>query len=72
MAIITIDGKTYELDLLSAETRDNIRMLQQTDQEIQRLESQLAIARMARQGYANGVKQGLEAYPCRPDGQVLQ
>lgn len=58
MATLTIDGKVYDLDLLSEETRCNIRMLQQTDKEIERLELQLAITRTARINYANAVKQG--------------
>ena len=72
MPTITIDGTTYDLDLLSSETRDNIHMLQQTDQEILRLEAQLAIVRTARIGYAKAVKQGIETYPRRPQGQALQ
>ena len=72
MPIINIDGKAYELDLLSPKTRDNIRMLRQTDQEIQRLETQLAIVKTARLGYVNAVKQGVETYPRRPGDQVLQ
>jgi len=72
MPVITIDGRAYELDLLSPKTRDNIHMLRQTDQEIQRLETLLAIARTARLRYVNAVKQGVETYPRRPDDQVLQ
>ena len=72
MATLTIDGKVYDLDLLSEETRCNIRMLQQTDKEIERLELQLAITRTARINYANAVKQGIGTYTIYPEHPGLQ
>jgi len=41
---ITIDGKAYALDDLSANARSQIVNLRVTDQEIARLQTQLAIA----------------------------
>jgi hypothetical protein len=69
---IMIDGKVYDLELLSVQTRHNIRMLQQTNKEIERLELQLAITRTARINYANAVKEGIEAYPIYPEYLALQ
>ena len=72
MSTINIDGKVYDLDLLSEQTRCNIRMLQQTDKEIERLELQLAIARTARINYATAVKEGVSSYPIYPEHAALQ
>ena len=72
MPTMTIDGKVYDLELLSEQTRCNIRMLQQTDKEIERLELQLAIARTARINYANAVKKGIVDYPIYPEHSALQ
>lgn len=72
MSTVKIDEKLYDLSLLSEATRSNIRMLQQTDQEIERLEIQLAIARAARIHYANAVKEGIGAYPIYPEHPKLQ
>jgi hypothetical protein len=72
MPTITIDGKVYDLELLSEQTRCNIRMLQLTDKEIERLELQLAITRTARINYANSVKKGIIEYPIYPEHSALQ
>ena len=61
MTTIKIDEKDYEVDLLSDDTKNNIQMLQITEQEIQRLNIQLAIAQTARIAYANAVQAGLPA-----------
>lgn len=57
---ITIDGKQYELDKLSEQARNQVVNLRITDQEIQRLNHQLAIAQTARVAYANALKRELE------------
>lgn len=72
MSTVKIDEKLYDLSLLSEVTRNNIRMLQQTDQEIERLETQLAIARAARIHYASAVKEGIGTYPIYPEHPQLQ
>ena len=72
MPTLTIDGKVYDLELLSEQTRCDIRMLQQTDKEIERLELQLAIIKTARINYANAVKQGIVEYPIYPEHSALQ
>jgi hypothetical protein len=59
MPIITIDGKGYDSDSLSAEALSQLTSLQLTDAEIQRLQVQLAIAQTARMAYANALKSAL-------------
>lgn len=54
-ATITIDGKEYVLDTLSADARSQIVNLRATDQEIARLQTQLAIAQTARGSYAQAL-----------------
>ena len=49
---ITIDGTQYALEDLSANARSQIVNLRVTDQEIARLQTQLAIAQTARAAYA--------------------
>ena len=56
MPIITIDEQQFELDALSKEARQQLVMLQATDQEIQRLQVRLAIAQTARNAYAPALK----------------
>ncbi|WP_313950549.1 DUF6447 family protein [Accumulibacter sp.] len=56
MPIVTIDGQEFEVDELSEEARQQLVMLQATDQEIQRLQVLLAIAQTARNAYAPALK----------------
>ena len=56
MAKVTIDNQEYELDSLPAEARQQLSMLQLTEQEINRLNVQLAIAQTARGAYAQALK----------------
>ena len=49
---IKIDGVDYALADLSAEARGQLMNVQVTDQEIARLQTQLAIAQTARAAYA--------------------
>jgi hypothetical protein len=52
----TIDGTEYPPSSLSDEARSQLQMLRITDQEIQRLQWQLAIAQTARNAYAQTLK----------------
>jgi hypothetical protein len=52
----TIDGTEYPLSSLGDEARSQLQMLRITDQEIQRLQWQLAIAQTARNAYAQALK----------------
>lgn len=49
---VTIDGATYTLESLGEQGREQLRNLQVTDQEIRRLQDQLAIMQTARNTYA--------------------
>ena len=60
---ITIDGVEYSADQLSETARQQVGNLRATDQEIQRLEQQLAICRTARAAYAQALKAQLEQVP---------
>ncbi|SEQ34409.1 hypothetical protein SAMN05421693_12518 [Ectothiorhodospira magna] len=56
---ITIDGKQYDLDSLSDNAKAQIANLRVTDQEIQRLQQQIAIAQTARSAYARALAEAL-------------
>ena len=56
---ITIDNQEYPLDSLSDVAKQQLMNLRVVDQEIARLQTQLAIAQTARAVYANGVKNNL-------------
>lgn len=56
---ITIDNQEYPLESLSDIAKQQLVNLRVVDQEIARLQTQLAIAQTARAVYANGVKQNL-------------
>jgi hypothetical protein len=55
MPTITIDNKQYDTDTLSDDAKKQLTSLQVTDQEIQRLNIQLAIAQTARNAYARAL-----------------
>jgi hypothetical protein len=59
MAAITIDNHIYDTDSLSNEAKAQLQMLQVTDQEIARLNIQLAIAQTARAAYSQALKASL-------------
>lgn len=56
---VTIDGNEYVVDELSESARNQVVNLRVTDQEIARLQQQLAIAQTARTAYANALQQEL-------------
>jgi hypothetical protein len=55
MPTLTIDNKQYDTDTLSDSAKAQLTSLQVTDQEIQRLNIQLAIAQTARNAYAKAL-----------------
>ena len=59
VANITIDEIEYDLDKLSDDAKSQIQMMQLTDQEIARLNVQLAIHQTARRAYADALKAAL-------------
>lgn len=56
---LTIDGTEYLISNLSAEAKAQLQMLQLTEQEIARLQTQLMIAQTARNAYAQALKAAL-------------
>jgi hypothetical protein len=59
MPSITIDDKDYDTDKFSDEAKTQLTNLQVCDQEIQRLQIQLAIAQTARMAYAKALGEAL-------------
>ena len=60
---ITIDNKDYDLDSLSDDAKAQLQMLQLSDQEIARLNVQLAIVQTAKVAYTNALLAALPATP---------
>lgn len=58
---ITIDGIAYELDALSEEAKVQLGSMQFVDNELARLNAQVAVYQTARNGYANALKALLPA-----------
>lgn len=59
MPTLKIDDREYDTETLSDAAKQNLRMLQLTEQEVTRLQLQLAIAQTARNAYANAIRQAL-------------
>jgi len=59
MATITIDNIEYNADNLSDQAKQQLQMIQIADQEVTRLNAQLAIMQTARAVYINSLKQAL-------------
>ena len=60
MATITIDGKDYDLESLSAPAKAELTSLQFVDQELARLQLQAAALQTARNAYAAALKAQLQ------------
>tara|TARA_B100000579_G_C22594038_1_gene739446 strand:- start:342 stop:527 length:186 start_codon:yes stop_codon:yes gene_type:complete len=60
MANITIDGKEYDSDAISDEAKQQLASLQFTQNEIQRVNAQLAVYKTAAATYSNALKNELE------------
>ena len=60
MATITIEGKEYDVDTLSDETKAQLGSLQYVDSELARLQAQAAALQTARIAYGRALKQTLE------------
>jgi hypothetical protein len=59
LTTVKIDNINYDTDNLSDQGKQHLRMLQIIEQEITRLNAQLAIAKTARMAYANALKAAL-------------
>lgn len=53
MATLTIDGKTFDLDLLDDEAKSLTNAVSFCDTKISQLESELLVAKTARNSYVN-------------------
>ena len=62
MAIITIDGKEYEFELLSDEAKGQLGSIQFVDAELARLNAQAAALQTARIAYSKELAALLESY----------
>ena len=60
MANITIDGKEYNLDEMSNTCKEQLASLQFAQNEIKRLEGQLAISKTAAVAYSAALKNELD------------
>ena len=60
MATITIDGKVYDIDSLSEESKAQLVNLRYVDSELARLQAQAATLQTARIAYGRALKQTLE------------
>tara|TARA_B100000530_G_scaffold285835_1_gene200551 strand:+ start:145 stop:330 length:186 start_codon:yes stop_codon:yes gene_type:complete len=60
MANITIDGKDYDLDELNSSAKEQLASLQFAQNEIKRLEAQIAITKTAAAAYSKALKNELE------------
>ena len=59
MPTITIDEKEYDYDLLSQDAKNQLESLQFVDNEIQRLEAQMAVLQTARNAYSKALNDAL-------------
>ena len=60
MATITIDGKEYDVDSLSEESKAQLVSLRYVDSELARLQAEAATLQTARIAYGRALKQTLE------------
>lgn len=59
MSLITIDDSQYDTDNLSESAKAQVLSLQFVQQELARLEAQIAVYRTAEAGYAKALKDEL-------------
>jgi hypothetical protein len=55
-ATVTIDGREYQLDSLSAEAREQMARVTATDRHLQQLQVEFVIAQTARASFAQQLK----------------
>lgn len=62
MPTIRIDDKEYALDQLSQDAKNQLASLQFVDNELARLQAQIAAMQTARMAYANALKGSLPSF----------
>jgi hypothetical protein len=72
MPIITIDGKPYDQDTLSAEARSQLASIQFCDAELARLQAQTAVLQTARVAYGKALQAALPAASWLPDDGMIK
>jgi cell division protein ZapA (FtsZ GTPase activity inhibitor) len=70
MTTITIDGKEYDVETLSDETKAQLGSLQYVDSELARLQAQAAALQTARIAYGRALKQALEEGKASEEDEV--
>ena len=55
MATVTIDGKEYNIDDLSVNAKEQLASLQFVQNELKRLESQIAVFKTAQNSYSRAL-----------------
>jgi len=70
MPTIKINNQPYDTDTLPDTAKQQLQMLALTDAEIQRLQTQLAIAQTARNAYARSLVEAVK--PAVPTGDTLK
>ena len=68
MPTIKIDEKEYDLDQLSQDAKNQLASLQFVDNELARLQAQIAAMQTARMAYANALKASLPSF----EGDTIQ
>jgi len=59
MTIVTVDGKDYDLDILSAEAKAQLEMVLACDRKLSELKADVAIIQTARNAYVAALKEML-------------
>ena len=59
MAMIKIDGKDFDTDKLSDQSKAQLVNLRFVDTELERLQARMAVLQTARQVYVNALKEAL-------------
>jgi hypothetical protein len=68
MATIKIDGQDYNTDTLSEDAKGQLQSMQFVDNEMARLQAQMAVLQTARAAYSNALKNALP----QPMGETLK
>ncbi|MBO9432437.1 MULTISPECIES: DUF6447 family protein [unclassified Sulfitobacter] len=61
MAKVTIDGREYDSDNLSDDAKQQLANVQICEQQVQKLQREIAITQTARQAYIGALKEALPA-----------
>ncbi len=61
MAKVTVDGREYDSENMSDEAKQQLANVQICEQQIQKLQREIAIAKTARQAYVGALKEALPA-----------